>query len=67
MKITEYQTAAEKTDQAPEVKDLKAMIIPLLGLVGESGSLMTEYKKYLRDGDASVSYTHLTLPTNREV
>ena len=52
MKITEYQTAAEKTDQAPEMKDLKAMIIPLLGLVGESGSLMTEYKKYLRDGDA---------------
>lgn len=54
MKIAEYQVAAEKTDQTPEgvSKDIKSMMIPLLGLVGESGSLMTEYKKYLRDGDA---------------
>jgi NTP pyrophosphatase (non-canonical NTP hydrolase) len=54
MEFSEFQLAAERTDQAPrgQVDDLKSMMIPLLGLVGESGSLLTEYKKYLRDGDA---------------
>lgn len=54
MQFTEYQYAAGKTDQVPltaEV-DIKSLMIPLLGLAGESGSLLTEYKKYLRDGDA---------------
>ena len=54
MEISRYQMEAERTDQAPSKPDGKfeSMMIPLLGLVGESGSLMTEYKKYLRDGDA---------------
>lgn len=54
MDIAAYQLAAEKTDQSPDKtgQDIKSMMIPLLGLVGESGSLLTEYKKYLRDGDA---------------
>ncbi len=52
MQLSEYQNEAQKTDQNPgsEKEDLKALIIPLLGLAGESGSLLTEYKKHLRDG-----------------
>ena len=54
MQFTEYQSAAGRTDQAPLTsdEDVKSLMIPLLGLAGESGSLLTEYKKYLRDGDA---------------
>jgi len=51
MNFSDYQTQALNTDQIPSVADTE-MIIPLLGLVGEVGSLMTEYKKHLRDGDA---------------
>ncbi|HEV3456481.1 MAG TPA: nucleoside triphosphate pyrophosphohydrolase family protein, partial [Thermoanaerobaculia bacterium] len=28
------------------------MIVPLLGMAGEVGELLSEYKKYLRDGDS---------------
>lgn len=54
MRFTEYQEAAALTDQAPSTgaDDIKSLLIPLLGLAGESGSLLTEYKKRLRDGDA---------------
>ncbi|MHC5833182.1 MAG: nucleoside triphosphate pyrophosphohydrolase family protein, partial [Nostoc sp.] len=51
MDFHEYQQQALKTDQVP-TKRGDGIIIPLLGLVGEAGSLLTEYKKYLRDGDA---------------
>ncbi|MDB9304244.1 nucleoside triphosphate pyrophosphohydrolase family protein [Nodularia spumigena] len=51
MNFSEYQTQALNTDQIPAVEGTE-LIIPLLGLVGEVGSLMTEYKKHLRDGDA---------------
>jgi NTP pyrophosphatase (non-canonical NTP hydrolase) len=47
----EYQLSARETDQFPET-DLKSVVIPLLGLAGEAGSLLTEYKKYFRDGDS---------------
>lgn len=54
MKFTEYQVEAEKTDQRPRSAEyqLESLMIPLLGLAGEAGSLLTEYKKYIRDGDA---------------
>jgi NTP pyrophosphatase (non-canonical NTP hydrolase) len=54
MLFAEYQAKAQETDQTQlvSVGDLKSIIIPLLGLAGESGSLLSEYKKYLRDGDA---------------
>jgi NTP pyrophosphatase (non-canonical NTP hydrolase) len=32
------------------------MIVPLLGLAGESGTLLSEYKKYLRDGSAHENF-----------
>jgi NTP pyrophosphatase (non-canonical NTP hydrolase) len=51
MTFEEYQARAKETDQAPgEGHDQK--IIPLLGLAGEAGELLSEYKKHLRDGDA---------------
>lgn len=51
MNFSEYQIQAMSTDQIPVVEGTE-LIVPLLGLVGEVGSLMTEYKKHLRDGDA---------------
>lgn len=51
MRFDEYQNEAEKTDiVAPD--DPHAIIVPLLGLAGEVGTLLSEYKKFLRDGSA---------------
>lgn len=47
----EFQEKAKDTDQKPESSD-DGLVIALLGLVGEAGSLLTEYKKRLRDGEA---------------
>ena len=46
-----YQLEAKKTDRTPDDRH-KGKVIPLFGLAGEVGTLLTEYKKYLRDGDA---------------
>lgn len=60
MELKAYQERAGRTDRnprpagepAPEgpVHPDKTDVIPLLGLVGEVGSLLAEYKKLLRDG-----------------
>ncbi|MEV2188523.1 nucleoside triphosphate pyrophosphohydrolase family protein [Streptomyces sp. NPDC047970] len=51
MHFLSYQQAAIKTLQnSPEGVD--PVLIPLLGLAGEVGSLATVYKKHLRDGPA---------------
>ncbi len=51
MTFDEYQDAAQKTDKTfgtgPD-----DLLVPLLGLAGEAGSLLTLYKKWLRDGDS---------------
>jgi NTP pyrophosphatase (non-canonical NTP hydrolase) len=68
MNLSTYQERALQTDQVPRrkgdiggpaesarnVADIQdaSLIVPLLGLVGEAGGLLSEYKKYLRDGDA---------------
>jgi NTP pyrophosphatase (non-canonical NTP hydrolase) len=55
MTFREYQVLASRTDQNPglvNAGDEKAIVIPLLGIVGEAGSLLAEYKKVLRDGPA---------------
>ena len=58
MHLSEYQRLAIQTDQTrPEIDSGgipagPGMIVPLLGLAGEVGSLLTEYKKHLRDGTA---------------
>ena len=50
-KETDQNPKAKEPDQNPEIKLGKSEIIPLLGLVGEAGVLLSEYKKKLRDGD----------------
>ncbi len=51
MTFEEYQRKASETDQMPgDGRDQK--IVPLLGLAGEVGELLSEYKKHLRDGQA---------------
>jgi NTP pyrophosphatase (non-canonical NTP hydrolase) len=54
MGLRTYQERARETDRNPSTDpaDQKAMMIPLLGLAGEAGELLSEYKKYLRDGDS---------------
>ena len=63
MELGEYQARARETDQNPG--DSKASswrepnreeVIPLLGLVGEVGTLLSEYKKLLRDGEIHRSF-----------
>jgi NTP pyrophosphatase (non-canonical NTP hydrolase) len=55
MEFDSYQRAAQATDQVPArdgVDDEVSLIVPMLGLAGETGQLLSEYKKHLRDGDA---------------
>src|SRR2546425_13364991 len=55
MDIRTYQEEALKTDQVPISGDHDAdvsRLVPLLGLAGEAGELLTEYKKRIRDGEA---------------
>ena len=49
--FSQYQLAALKTDQPP-APGTDPVIVPLLGLLGESGSVATAYKKRMRDGAA---------------
>ena len=51
MTFEEYQNKVAATD-APEISKNTNLSIPLLGLAGETRSLLTLYKKWLRDGDA---------------
>ena len=57
MELGAYQKSARTTDQNPEGGEASSQreplpyeVIPLLGLVGEVGALLSEYKKLLRDG-----------------
>lgn len=58
MHFSEYQKVAQKTDQMPfretgsKEERMKALMLPLLGLAGESGTLLTHFKRYIRDGEA---------------
>ena len=55
MDLKQYQDEARQTDRMPAQvtgqTDLST-IVPLLGLAGEAGGLLSEYKKFLRDGSA---------------
>jgi len=56
MDFSSYQAMAMATDQVPPGSD-NAVIVPLLGLAGEAGELLSEYKKHLRDGAAHQLFT----------
>ena len=63
MKLGEYQELARKTDQnslgskrSTPREPSREEVIPLLGLVGEVGALLSEYKKLLRDGEIHRSF-----------
>jgi NTP pyrophosphatase (non-canonical NTP hydrolase) len=51
MDLSDYQREAQATDQLPS-GDPNDLIVPLLGMAGEVGSLLVEFKKHLRDGEA---------------
>lgn len=55
MDIDAYQAAAQATDQKPG-HDGDAIVVPLLGMAGEAGDLLTAYKKRLRDGPAYTAF-----------
>lgn len=51
MEFDDYQSKAYLTEQAyMSSEDKDKLIVPLLGLAGEAGELLAEYKKKLRDG-----------------
>ena len=52
MDFNSYQEEALRTDRVPARDDDASLLVPLLGLAGETGQLLSEYKKLLRDGEA---------------
>ena len=56
MDLNEYQRLANQTDQQPESEsredDPRGIMVPLLGMAGEVGELLSEHKKWLRDGES---------------
>lgn len=66
MDFTEYQRQAMATSRAavsdPAADTARELEIYLLGLAGETGSVASEYKKHLRDGQAHARW----LPRIRE-
>lgn len=55
MELGDYQREAQLTDQFAGERTERLVdprMIPLLGMGGEVGSLLSEYKKWVRDGDA---------------
>ena len=54
MDFNRYQKEALRTDRVPardDSDDTLSLIVPMLGLAGETGQLLSEYKKHLRDGE----------------
>jgi NTP pyrophosphatase (non-canonical NTP hydrolase) len=62
VRFSAYQRLAAKTDQFPRRRARaagtpdRAELIPLLGLTGEIGALLSEYKKLLRDGPVHLRF-----------
>lgn len=57
MEFNEYQKRARSTDQRKNNNDELNRLIPLLGLIGEMGSVASEHKKRLRDGQSYTTFT----------
>jgi len=58
MDFKSYQQKAAKTIQRYTKNDDANNYIPFLGIIGEAGSVLTELKKKLRDGDSYINYDH---------
>jgi NTP pyrophosphatase (non-canonical NTP hydrolase) len=56
MELREYQHEARRTEKEVQTAGTD-MTVPILGLAGEVGELVNEYKKKLRDGDAHERFT----------
>lgn len=56
MDLNEYQRLANETDQRPGTGE-SALMFPLMGLASEVGSLVTQFKKRVRDGDAHALFS----------
>jgi NTP pyrophosphatase (non-canonical NTP hydrolase) len=56
MDFDEYQLTARLTKRIPAHQDDET-VVPLLGMAGEVGSLLVEYKKLLRDGPSHRLFT----------
>lgn len=60
MDFNTYQLEAQETDRVPlqgNSNDAGAdLVVPFLGLAGEAGELLSEYKKHLRDGDSHLLF-----------
>lgn len=60
MNLNTYQKEAQKTDRVPYQQSSEYtgvdLIVPLLGLAGETGELLSEYKKHLRDGKSHLLF-----------
>ena len=54
MDLNDYQAQANRTDQRPLGRgdDEMALVYPLMGIASEVGSLLTQYKKHVRDKEA---------------
>ncbi len=55
MNFDHYQKEALRTDRVPvrdNADEVLSLVVPMLGLAGETGQLLSEYKKHLRDGEA---------------
>jgi len=57
MNINDYQKQAILTVQ-PTASGIDARTVAFLGLAGEAGELLSEYKKHLRDGKAHQLFPH---------
>lgn len=56
MELNDYQNAANETDLRPGT-DEAALVFPMMGLASEVGSLVNQFKKRVRDGDAHELFT----------
>jgi len=55
MNMNDYQSLASRTDMRPDKSD-EGLLIPMLGIAGEIGQLLAEYKRQIRDGLAPVDF-----------
>ncbi len=58
MDFKEYQKRSKKTIQNYELDERINSVIPFLGIIGEAGSVITELKKRLRDGDSYTNFNN---------